>query len=91
MSYETVDKLNRDFEDNYNNNLLKEAVSTYANDAKLFANDKQIYQGLNNIEKFYSDSRINGNTNVKLNTQQIIQCDSNYLIEIRFYFSTDFY
>jgi ketosteroid isomerase-like protein len=86
MSYEIVDKLNRDFEDYYNNNLLKEAVSTYANDAKLFSNDKQIYQGLNNIQKFYSDAKINGNTNVHLHTEQIIQCDSNYLIEIRFTF-----
>ena len=86
MSFETIDKLNQDFQDNYNKGQVKEAIATYANDARVFATDKEIYQGLNQIEKFYSDAISHGNTKVNLLTGQIIQCDQNYLIEIRFLF-----
>jgi ketosteroid isomerase-like protein len=84
MSFDTVDKLNRDFERNYNNGQIKEAVASYANNARVFANNKQIYQGLNQIEKYYSDAVADGNTKVDLHTGEVIQCGSDYLIEIRF-------
>jgi ketosteroid isomerase-like protein len=86
MSFETINTINRDFERYYNNGQLKEAVATYANDARVFADNKQIYQGLDQIEKFYSDARNNGNTKVNLHTEQVIQCSSDYTIEIRFRF-----
>jgi ketosteroid isomerase-like protein len=84
MSFETVNKLNRDFEDNYNNGQVKEAVSTYANDARLFSNDKQVYQGLSQLEKYYSGAIADGNTKVELHTGEVIQCGSDYLVETRF-------
>src|ERR1700734_1698479 len=87
MSFEIVEKLNQDFERNYNNGQIKEAVATYANDARLFAPDKQIYQGLNQIEQYYSGAIDAGNTKVNLQTGEIIQCDSDYLVEIRFFSS----
>ncbi|CAF1314446.1 unnamed protein product [Rotaria sp. Silwood1] len=85
MSFEIIDKLNQDFQNHLNNNQIKEAVSSYADNARLFSSDKQIYQGLNQIEKYYSDTKKAGNTQVELYTEQVIQCDSNYLIEISTY------
>lgn len=84
MSFESIDKLNRDFEQSFNNGQIGQAVSTYADDARVFAPDKQIYQGLNQIEKYYAETRNAGNTHVNLTTKQVIQCDSNYFIELRF-------
>jgi ketosteroid isomerase-like protein len=84
MSFDIVDKLNKDFERNYNTGQVKEAVTCYANDARLFADDKQIYEGLNQIEKYFFDARAAGNTKVDLHTGKIIQCGSDYLIETRF-------
>jgi hypothetical protein len=97
MSFETVDKLNRDFENYYNNGQIKEAINTYANDARLFATDKQVYQGLNQIEKYYSLAQDAGNTKVNLHTGEVIQCGPDYLIEIRllskltFFFKVTFF
>ncbi|CAF1080306.1 unnamed protein product [Rotaria sordida] len=85
MSFEIIDKLNRDFQHYFNNDQIKQAVSSYADDARLFSSDKQSYQGLNQIEKYYSDTKKVGNTKVELHTEQVIQCDSNYLIEISTY------
>ncbi|CAF2151688.1 unnamed protein product [Rotaria magnacalcarata] len=85
MSFETIDKLNRDFEHNFNNGQISEAVGSYADDARLFAPDKQVYQGASQIEKYYSETRKLGNTHVDLQTKQVIPCDSNYLIEISSY------
>jgi len=84
MSFEIIDKFNREFELYYNNGQMKEAVAVYENDARVFAADKKVYQGLNQIEKVYSDSISNGNTKVILHTGQIIQCGYDYIIEIRF-------
>ncbi len=86
MSFDNVDKLNREFERSYNNGQVKEAVGTYANDARLFATDKQVYEGLNQIEKYYINARAAGNSKVELHTGQVIQCGSDYLIETRFVF-----
>ena len=83
MSFESIEKLNREFERGYNNGQVKEAVSTYTNDARLFSTDKQIYEGLNQIEKYYSNSRAAGNTKVELHTGQVIQCGTDHLVEIR--------
>jgi ketosteroid isomerase-like protein len=92
MSFEIIDKLNRDFELYYNNGQMKEAVAAYDNDARVFAADKKVYQGLNQIEKVYSDSISNGNTKVILHTGEVIQCGHHYLIEIRFsYYTKLFY
>ena len=85
MSFEIVDELNRDFERGFNNGQIKEAVTTYANDARLFATDKQIYQGLIQIEKYYSNAQIDRNNKVQLETGQVIQCGNDYLIEIRLF------
>lgn len=84
MSFDTIDKFNRDFEQNYNNGQVKEAVTSYANDARVFADDKQIYQGPNQIEQYYSNARAAGNIKVNLQTGQVIPCGSDYLVEIRF-------
>jgi ketosteroid isomerase-like protein len=84
MSFETIDKLNRDFENCYNNGQIKEAISTYASHARVFATDKQVYQGSNQIEKYYSGARDAGNSKVNLHTGEVIQCGSDYLVEIRF-------
>ena len=84
MSFDTVDKLNREFERGYNNGQVKEAVTTYANDARLFATDKQVYEGLAQIEKYYAAARNAGNSKVELHTGQIIPCGSDHLVEIRF-------
>ncbi|CAF1258116.1 unnamed protein product [Rotaria sordida] len=81
MSFDTVDKLNREFERGYNNGQVKEAVATYANEGRLFANDKQIYEGLSQIEKYYNNARTSGNSKVELRTGQVIQCGSDYLVE----------
>lgn len=86
MSFDIVDKLNRDFERTYNNGQVKEAVTTYATDGRLFAADKQIYEGLNQIEKYYTGARAAGNLKVELHTGQVIMCGSDYLVEIRFTF-----
>lgn len=88
MSFDTVDKLNREFERGYNNGQVKEAVTTYANDARLFATDKQVYEGLAQIEKYYAAARNAGNSKVELHTGQIIPCGSDHLIEIRFDFAS---
>jgi len=84
MSFDTVDKLNREFERGYNNGQVKEAVTTYANDARLFATDKQVYEGLSQIEKYYNNERAAGNSKVELHTGQVIACGSDYLVETRF-------
>lgn len=86
MSFDTIDKLNREFEQNFNNGQIKEAVASYANDAQLFGEDKKTYQGLNQIEQFYSAAKANGTTKVNLNTGQVIQCSPGYLVETRFVF-----
>jgi ketosteroid isomerase-like protein len=86
MSFDTVDKLNREFERGYNSGQVKEAVGTYANDARLFATDKQVYEGLSQIEKYYNNARAAGNSKVELRTGQVIQCGSDHLVEIRFVF-----
>ena len=83
MSFENVDKLNREFERSYNNGQVKEAVLTYAPDARLFSTDKQIYEGQAQIEKYYSNARAAGNTKVDLHTGQVIQCGNDHLVEIR--------
>ena len=83
MSFEIVDKSNRDFERSYNNGQVKEAVQSYTSDARLFATDKQIHEGLNQIEKYYSNARANGNNKVELHTGQVIPCGQDHLIEIR--------
>ncbi len=87
MSFDTVDKINREFERGYNSGQVKEAVATYASDARLFATDKQIHEGLNQIEKYYTNARAAGNSKVELHTGQVIQCGSDYLVETRFNFS----
>jgi ketosteroid isomerase-like protein len=87
MSFDNVDKLNREFERGYNNGQVKEAVTTYANDARLFATDKKIYEGLSQIEKYYSNEIAVGNSKVELHTGQVIQCGSDYLVETRFVFN----
>ena len=84
MSFDTVDKLNRTFERGYNNGQVKEAVTTYANDARLFATNKQVYEGLSRIEEYYNSARADGNSEVSLQTGQVIQCGSDYLVEVRF-------
>jgi ketosteroid isomerase-like protein len=86
MSFDTVDKLNREFERGYNNGQVKEAVGTYASDARLFATDKQVYEGSSQIEKYYTNARAAGNSKVELHTGQVIQAGSDYIIEIRFVF-----
>lgn len=83
MSFDTVDKLNRTFERGYNSGQVKEAVTTYANDARLFATNKQVYEGLTRIEEYYNNARAAGNSEVALHTGQVIQCGSDHLIEIR--------
>jgi hypothetical protein len=88
MSFDAVDKLNREFERGYNNGQVKEAVTAYTNDARLFATDKQVYEGLSQIEKYYSNARAAGNSKVELRTGQVIQCGSDYLVEIRLDFSS---
>ena len=87
MSLDTVDKLNREFERGYNAGQVKEAVATYTNDARLFATDKQVYEGLSQIEKYYNNARAAGNSKVELRTGQVIQAGSDYLIETRFVLS----
>jgi len=84
MSFDAVDKINREFELNFNNGQVKEAVNTYANDARLFATDKKVYEGLSQIEKYYNNERAAGNSKVELHTGQVIQCGSDYLVETRF-------
>ena len=84
MSFDAVDKLNREFERGFNNGQIKEAVTTYGNDARLFATDKKVYEGLSQIEKYYNSEKAAGNTNVELHTGQVIQCGSDYLVETRF-------
>jgi len=69
----------------YNAGQIKEAVGTYANDARLLATDKQTHEGLNQIEKYYSNARANGNTKVELQTGQIILCGQDHLVEISSY------
>jgi ketosteroid isomerase-like protein len=91
MSFDTVDKLNREFERGYNNGQVKDAAGTYASDARLFANDKQIYEGLSQIEKYYAAARAAGNSKVELHTGQVIQAGSDYLVEIRFVLTVFFY
>ncbi len=86
MSFDNVDKINREFERSYNNGQVKEAVSTYANDARLFATDKKVHEGLSQIEKYYTNEIAAGNSKVELHTGQVIQCGSDYLVEIRFVF-----
>jgi ketosteroid isomerase-like protein len=88
MSFDTVEKLNREFERGYNNGQVKEAVGTYASDARLFATDKQVYEGTSQIEKYYTGARAAGNSKVELRTGQVIPAGSDYLIEIRFFFSS---
>lgn len=83
MSFDTVDKINREFERGYNNGQVKDAVATYASDARLIASDKQVYEGLSQIEKYYNNARASGNSKVELHTGQVIQAGSDYLIEIR--------
>ncbi|CAF1423447.1 unnamed protein product [Adineta steineri] len=85
MSFDTVDKINREFEQAYNNGQVKDAVNTYANDARLFATDKQTYEGTSQIEKYYTSARAAGNAKVELHTGQVIQCGSDYLVEISQY------
>ncbi|CAF1069049.1 unnamed protein product [Rotaria sp. Silwood1] len=85
MSFDIVDKLNREFERGYNNGQVKEAVTTYASDGRLFANDKQVYEGLSQIEKYYTNARAAGNPKVELRTGQVIPCGSDYLVEISQY------
>lgn len=84
MSFDSVDKLNRTFERAYNNGQVKEAVSTYANDARLFATNKQVYEGLARIEEYYNNARAEGNSEVALHTGQVIQCGTDHLVETRF-------
>lgn len=84
MSFETVDKLNREFERAYNNGQVKDAVTSYSSDARLFATDKQVHEGQAQIEKYYSGARAAGNSKVELHTGQVIQCGSDHLVEIRF-------
>ncbi|CAF3113235.1 unnamed protein product [Rotaria socialis] len=85
MSFDSIDKLNREFERCYNNGQVKEAVTTYASDGRLFATDKQVYEGLSQIEKYYAGARAAGNSKVELHTGQVIQCGSDYFIEISQY------
>lgn len=90
MSFEAVDKSNREFERCYNNGQVKEAVQSYTNDARLFATDKQVYEGLTQIEKYYTNARSSGSNKVELHTGQVIQCGSDHLVEIRFDRSSSF-
>lgn len=83
MSFDTVEKLNREFERAFNNGQVKEAVTAYANDARLLASDKQVYEGISQIEKYYVNTRTAGNSKVELHTGQVIQCGPDYLVEIR--------
>ena len=84
MSFDIVASLNREFERGYNNGQVTEAVATYANDARLFAVDKQVYEGLSQIENYYTGARAAGNSKVELCTGQVIQCGSDYSVETRF-------
>jgi len=64
---------------------MKEAVATYTNDARVFATDKQTYEGLTQIEKYYTNARAAGNAKVELRTGQVIQCGQDHLVEISSY------
>ncbi|CAF0763054.1 unnamed protein product [Adineta ricciae] len=85
MSFDTVDKVNREFERAYNNGQIKEAVATYSSDARLFATDKNVYEGSSQIEKYYTEARSAGNSKVELHTGQVIPCGPDHLVEVSQY------
>lgn len=89
MSLEQIDAANRDFESQFNKANIKQAVGSYAEDARLFATDKHIYQGLNEIEQYYNKARSEGHLKVELHTGEIIACGNDHLVEIRFVLQRD--
>ncbi|CAF1576271.1 unnamed protein product [Didymodactylos carnosus] len=82
---EVVSKLNNEFEKLYNAGNVHEACQTYLSDAKVFANDKQVYEGPSQIEKYYQNARSSGNTHVKLEVNKVIQCGQDYMVELSSY------
>ncbi|CAF0918938.1 unnamed protein product [Adineta ricciae] len=84
-SFEIIDAANRHFEKLFNGGQLDELVALYTSDGKLCPPDKNVYQGREQIKKFWEGARNAGVDNLRLTTGSVLEAGSDRLIETSSY------